>query len=280
MNARPVAGKRQIGDLLRGGGEPWRQDKIPTISEELLVPTVLVHDRQALHPLRRRPRFRDIDDARIEITVLAGEARVDGVGDPVRDAPPVGGRRRERQTGHLLLSHHVPQSELDAQPPVCLLLHTTRDERLGIDHAPVAEARHGLQRLRRLDERPLVDWREQARAREIVGDDVGDLRTDFGAVEIRHRDRQWPGMAVGDVDPQLGLRVLGERQDAGRNHDDSAQREDGFHAFAFPLIRSNWPVGTMFPFITVATFHGRGIRASWSSKLGTAGWAASSAGCS
>ena len=68
----------------------------------------------------------DIDDAGVEIAVLAGDAGIDRIGDAMGDAAPVAGRRREREAGHLLLREHVPQPELDPQAAVGLLRDDAR----------------------------------------------------------------------------------------------------------------------------------------------------------
>ena len=136
---------------------------------------VLVHDRQALLALVLRAGFVDEDDARIEIALLAGQALVDGVGDDVGDAARVRLVGEELHADQLLAGKCVPQAELGAQTSVALLRDAAGDQRLRVDDLPVLEARCGVGVGDLLDERALVDRREQAGTLQIGRDDAGDL---------------------------------------------------------------------------------------------------------
>ncbi len=76
----------------------------------LMVLAVLIHDGEALLALVLRPALRDVDDAGVEIAVLAGDALVDLVGDLVRDAAPIVGGGGVLEAGHLLAAEHVPEA--------------------------------------------------------------------------------------------------------------------------------------------------------------------------
>ena len=96
-----------------------------------------------------RPALGDVDDAGVEIARLAGDPLVDRVGDLVRDAPPVVGSGGEAQAAHLGAGEHVPEAELDRQVSAVLAArHVAGDQRLGVDLAPVGEARQVAQLLR------------------------------------------------------------------------------------------------------------------------------------
>ena len=177
-----------------------------------MAETVLVHDRQPLDAGGRRAGLRHIDEAGVEIAVLAGDAGVDRIGDAMGDAAPVAGRRRERQAGHLLLRQHVPQAELDSQAAIGLLRDGAADQRIGIDQAPVAETRHALQIAGVLDESGAIDRPEQSRTLEIGGNDRGNLRAEIAGLrrtagEIRHRDRQRLNVGIGNIDLDHRLRL-------------------------------------------------------------------------
>ena len=113
--------------------EARRQHQRAAVGQVAVIGAVLVHDRQALDAPVRRAALGDVDDARVEIAVLAGDALVDRVGDDVRDAPPVLRRRGVAQAGQLLLGEHVPQAELDLEPAVGLRLDGAGDQRLRVD---------------------------------------------------------------------------------------------------------------------------------------------------
>ena len=71
-----------------------------------MIGAVLIHDRKALHAFVQRTALGDIDDARIEIAVLAGDALVDRVRDDMRDTAPVGAHGRIDLPSHLLLAEN------------------------------------------------------------------------------------------------------------------------------------------------------------------------------
>src|SRR5260370_40233511 len=142
-----------------------------------MVGAVLVHDGEPLDALLRRPGFGDIDDPRIEIAVLAGDPLVDLVGDDMGDAAPVLPGRRVGEAGELLLGEYVPQPELDPEFSVALLLHRAGDQRLGVDLAPIAEAR-AFARRDVLDEAARIERPEQAGTLQIGRNDLRDVVSD------------------------------------------------------------------------------------------------------
>ena len=83
----------------------------------------------------------DVDDARVEIALLAEQPLVDHVGDDVGDAPPVGLAGGVGGALDLGLRQHVPQAELDADLSAALRLGAAGDQRLRTDRLPVLEIR-------------------------------------------------------------------------------------------------------------------------------------------
>ena len=176
-----------------------------------MVGAVLIHDREPLDPIGRRTALRDVDDAGIEIAGLAGDALIDRIGDLVRHPAPVVGGGGEAQPPHLRAGEHVPQAKLDDQVVAVLGGHDfAGHQRLGVDLAPVGEAREIAQLLGRLDEGAPVDRPEQTGALEIGADHVGDVATarrrlGGSAVEFADRDRQRLDHPLGDVELELRL---------------------------------------------------------------------------
>src|SRR3546814_7554470 len=98
--------------LLLARAEARRQHEEAAIGEEAVVGAILVHDRQPLDAAVGRTALGDIDDAGVEITVLAGDALVDGVGDQMRQPAPVVRRGEQRQAGHLLLGGEIGRAHV------------------------------------------------------------------------------------------------------------------------------------------------------------------------
>ena len=174
-----------------------------------MVVTVLVHDREPFLAAVAGAALRDVDDARIEVAVLAGDALVDGVRDDVRDAAPVVRHRVIGEPDHLLFGEHVPEPELGPEPSVGNDLDPALDQRLRVDHAPIAEARQVAERFRGLDKGLGIDRAEQAGAFQVGGDDAGDVAAvvlfDVVATEeMGDGDRHRLDRAAGDVDAQFG----------------------------------------------------------------------------
>ena len=208
-----------------------------------MIGAVLVHDREPLDPALGRTGFGNIDDPRIEIAALPGDALVDLVGDAMRHHAPVVRRGAVARTDHLLLREDVPQPELDRKPAVGRDDRPAIDQGLGVDQPPVAETRLDPDIGGRLDERLLVDRTKQAGTREIGGDDLGDppaviraLR--IGALEVRYRDRQGLDLAAGDVHLQLGAGRHPQRRGKGKRQQSDDERTRQI-AQARVLHRSN-----------------------------------------
>ncbi len=182
------------------------------------VGAVLVHDGEALDPLLLGAGLVDEDDAGVEIALLAGEPLIDGVGDDVGDAAPVLRLGEILLADQLLAGEHVPQPELGLHPAVRLAGHAAGDQRLGIDDAPVLEARRGVRIGDLLDEGGRVDRGEQAGAAQVAGDDLGDALAGLGilraaaALEVGDGDGQRLHRALGDVELQHGLRRAAAEQ--------------------------------------------------------------------
>ena len=140
------------------------------------------------------PDFGDIDDAGVEIAVLAGDALIDLVGDDVRDAPPVLLRRRIGEAGELLLGEDVPQAELDPRLPSGWVCTCAGDERLRVDLPPVAELRRS---------RPVeTSWMKALRVERL---EQAELCRSFDTTPVMC----WPSCAVAAVAARSGGIAIG-----------------------------------------------------------------------
>ena len=93
----------------------------------------------------------------VEVTVLAGDPLVDGVGDEMGDAPPSDRIGGVGETHQLLFGEHVPQPKFDPETPVLEQAGASLHQGLGVDDAPVCEPRQGAERGLRLQECPRID---------------------------------------------------------------------------------------------------------------------------
>ncbi|MGY4414998.1 hypothetical protein ACVWW4_006734 [Bradyrhizobium sp. LB7.1] len=94
--------------------------------------------------------------------------------------------------------------------PSRLPRHAAGDHRLCVDGLPVLELRRDVDIVDALDEGGLVDRGEQARALQIVGDDLRDAHADVGVgrrawQEIGDRDRDRLEFGRVDADARLAL---------------------------------------------------------------------------
>jgi len=139
----------------------------------------------------------------------AGDALIDGIGDAMRDTPPLAGIRIEAQSPHLAAGEDVPKPEFDGEVSGTVAgNHRAGNQGLSVDLAPVGKARKVLQLLRRLDEGTAVQGSEQARAFEVGTDHIGDVAAElgrFGGLSIKFADRDRQGLddTLSDVDFQL-----------------------------------------------------------------------------
>ena len=76
VDAGPPGGRIR-SPRLRRRREARREHQVAPVGEEAVVGAVLIHDGEALDPVLARPGFGDVDDARVEIAVFAGDALVD-----------------------------------------------------------------------------------------------------------------------------------------------------------------------------------------------------------
>ena len=83
----------------------------PVVSNRTLWPSWSMMARR-LTRLSFGPELIDEHDARIEISLLAGDALIDHVGDDMADAARVLRPGEELLAGKLLAGEHVPQPEL------------------------------------------------------------------------------------------------------------------------------------------------------------------------
>ncbi len=128
--ARLVVEEGHVGDLLLRRREARRQRLVvEAVGQEHRAGAVLIHDHQALVAFFLRTRLVNVDDAGVEIALLAGQRFVDEIGDLVRGAAPVVGRRLEGDGAELFVRVDVPNSALRlrfARPAICRTSPTTR----------------------------------------------------------------------------------------------------------------------------------------------------------
>src|SRR6266566_1498627 len=160
--------------------------------------------------------------------LLSGQAFVNRVRDDVGDAAPHVRRGEILLAGELLARKHVPQTKFGLEPPVGLAREPAGEKGLGVDGAPVLEARDRVGIDDALDVGGGVDRREQAGAFEVVGDDLRDPTRGFAiarsaADEIRQRDRHWLHVAGGDFYSHRGGR--GARPAEAEGADTRAKRK-------------------------------------------------------
>ncbi len=194
-----------------------------------MIGTILVHDGEALDPLRRRTALGDVDHPGIEITVLSRDALVDRVRDDMRDAPPVLRGRGVGKARELLARDHVPKPELDLEPAVRLRLHSTSHQHLCVDEPPVAEARLRLHVADLLDEGACIERLEKTRALEIGADDARDIATDLlvvglSAHERGNRDRQRNDVRLAELEMNSSPRGDGGREQHRHAREQGAAR--------------------------------------------------------
>ena len=124
IHPRPVVGVAHERDLVARRMEARRQHQPGAVGQEAVVLAVLVHDRQPLGAPVARAGGGDVDDAGVEIALLAQQPLIDHVGHDVGDAAPVALRRGVGGALDLRLRQHVPQAELDADLAAALRLGT------------------------------------------------------------------------------------------------------------------------------------------------------------
>ncbi len=120
------------------------------------------------------------------------------------ETAPVGRRHREALGGQLAARQHVPQAELAHHPPVRRPCGPADHHRLGVDHAPVLEARGRVEVARAVDEGGAIERLEQPRALQVGRHHVRHLERELRllAHELRHGDGDGLQGALGDVDLQ------------------------------------------------------------------------------
>ena len=151
----------------------------------------------------------DEHDVAVEIALLAGDALVDRVGNDVREAAPIFGRRYILLPGSKrLAAENIPEAELRLVTPVGLTRKAPDDQRLGIDGAPALEVRLRIEGGDLFDEGGGIDRNEQSAALQVRGDDLRDAVRRIGIArgdrdEFRDSDRHRLKIAAGDVDVDL-----------------------------------------------------------------------------
>ena len=210
--------ERHIGDLLRGRRKARGDDELLAAVEVFDVGAVHVHHGQPLAPLLLRAALVDEDDAGIEKSLLAGDAREHGVGDHVRDAARVRGVGRVLLAGDLLAGRGVPQPELRRDAPAVLTQHPSGQDELRVGRLPGVHVGRRVRIGDRFGKARRIDRQKEDRAGEIRGDDSADFFARIFAGERRHRDgHRFEIGARMDIDVARGVRGrAGERDEAER----------------------------------------------------------------
>ena len=209
IDLRIALAELHIGDLLRVRREARRQHEVGAAGQIAHIGAVLVHHREPLDAALLRPGLVHEHHAAVEIALLTGHPLIDLVGDDVRDAAPIFRRGEILLARELLAGDHVPQAEFGLEPAIGLPRHPAGDQRLRVDGLPVLELRRDVDIVDALDEGRLVDRRKQARALQIVGDDLRDAIADVGVgrrarQEVGDRDRDRLKCGRVDAEPILG----------------------------------------------------------------------------
>ena len=97
------------------------------------IGAVLVHDGEALHPLLLAAGLVDEGNAAIEIALFAGQPLVDGIGDDVREPPPVVRRGEELLADQILAGNHVPKPVSAMMRPSPVGADAAGDQRLRVE---------------------------------------------------------------------------------------------------------------------------------------------------
>jgi len=148
------------------------------------------------------------------------------------DAPPVLALGEVLKAQHLAGAEHVPQPEIDAQPPVGLHRHLAGDQALGGDGAPALEIGHGVDVGDVLDKAGRIERAKQARAFQVGAHHLGDIGAGLGVAggaghEVGNGDGQRLRIALGDVDAQ-GRMGRGREQRGGGENKDQGKNDDKF----------------------------------------------------
>ena len=192
---------------------------------DLRVVAVRIGDHQRIGRVVAQADRGDVGDARPERAAHAGDLLVDLVGDLVRHAAQVAGRRGERLRQQTLLLVDVPQLVLDAQHAAAGIADAPDGDVILLEQAPGREL--DVRALRRgLHDVALGQRAELAGAVEIVAHHVGHVgrqRRAAGLGERHHHDRRGGLDAADDVDIQrLGARRAGEQRRDGQQDDGEA----------------------------------------------------------
>ena len=108
-----------------------------------MIGPVLVHDREPLGPMPRRPGFGDVDDPAVEIGALAGEPGVDRVRAFVGGAAPLCRRDDIALPGQFGMGGDVVEIAADGERAVAVGLDEALDERLSAGSRPSVEIGRG-----------------------------------------------------------------------------------------------------------------------------------------
>src|SRR4029450_9357967 len=92
--------------------EARREHEVVPASEIAHIGAILIHQCQPLDPALLWTGLVDEDNAAVEITLVPGDALVNGVGNDVGDPPPVIGRGVVLLAAQLLPGEDIPQPEL------------------------------------------------------------------------------------------------------------------------------------------------------------------------
>src|SRR5262249_46894858 len=118
IDARIALAEFHIGDFLAVRREARRQNEVAAARQIAHIGAVLIHQRQPLDAALLGASLVDEYDAAVEITLLAGQALIDLVGDDVTDAAPGFRRGVVLLSRELLRGVDVPETKLRPQPAI------------------------------------------------------------------------------------------------------------------------------------------------------------------
>ena len=150
----------------------------------------------------------------------------------MRDRAPRLSRAAQLQAHEILLGEHVPKPKFDDESARVAGYHAAGDQRLGVDDAPILEARPHRHAAGFDDEGGRIDGAEQARAFQIAGDHLGDLAAERGvrlirAGEIDERDGERLHVAARNVHAELGPGAAGSDSHDPHEEDDGGGEGQG-----------------------------------------------------
>ena len=175
-----------------------------------MVFAVLIHNRQPLDALGRRPGFGNINNPGVKIALFAGQTLINGVGNHMGYPAPVVFGCGKRLAFELILGINVPQAKLDPQRVRIHFLDGTLYQSMRINCLPVDKVRLLVHRSKLLNIAVFGNNAEQPRTLQICDNHAADFAGILANPEtfVNHlgkSQRQRIAHCTVDVDLQFGF---------------------------------------------------------------------------